>query len=1361
MEDSACHIELASSNDYFFTGAIKEDILIRPQFATQKILMGTSNGQGAAITITSNGVGVHTSNPTYTVDVTGDINFTGSIYNNGIPYSSGTQSQWSSDGSSVFILNSNVGIGTSTPFSTLDVIGDINFSGNIYNNGIPYSSGTPSQWSSDSSNVYILDSNIGIGTSTPSFTLDVNGSINATSYTGGTITSLSNLGLFGSNVSTTLSNYVYGTNTTNVSWASNAAVFGSNTSVTASNKTFALSNYVYGTNTTNISWSSNAATFGSNTSVSASNITISLSNYVYGTNTTNISWASNAALFGSNTSVFGSNTSVSASNKTVALSNYVYGISLAGLWSNSSSNIFILGSNVGVNTSNPIAPLQVNTKTNEPYTSGLFIYNPATNALSNACVLVATPSTGGNPYYSLDVSSAAGWSIGISNADSRKFVIKSAYRFDSNPRLTIDLTGNVGIGTTNPTTTLDVNGTINATTYTGTTITSLSNVALFGSNTSVSASNTTISLSNYVYGTNTTNNSWSSNAAVFGSNTAYWSSNNLVSKSGDTMTGTLLSPTIGINTLSATEKLDVIGNAKVSSNIYVMSRLGVNTSNPSQAVHVIGNMRVEGNIDVNGIYNTINTDVQVTDQFTVSNNGTGAAIKVYQFGAQPIADFYDDSNLAFRVADGGNIGMGHSAPVKKVDIIGTTRISSESTYLSYDASRGFNVIGTNGMMRLWRPTGDVTYELVTGSNGVSPGSTGNYWWDFYASYTNGSFNIRDRSVTGGNTTTRLAIDSNGNVGIGTTSPNEKLYIASGKIYSDTQHLGNSNDSASVPSFSFKEGSNTGLFHPAGGNNLGFSTGGSERMRITGSGNIGVGTQSPSYALDVNGDINFSGTLRQSGTPYVSSQWTNSSSNVFINGTNVGIGTSNPVSRLQIQADGTGSNAADNGVGQLIISGATDSNKRLGFLIDTTSNVGLIQASQYGVSNLPLALNTAGGNVGVGTNAPNFKLDVRGTLGVTNAGATKINLGTDATNNRHVVLYDNTGATNQHQFYGFGVSASTLRYHVNGGASHVFFSGTGPNTSTELMRVRGSDGNVGINTSSPGYKLDVNGDINFTGNLRQNGTAWSNSQWTTSSSNTYIGPSSNVGIGTTTPSYTLDVAGKLRLTSNVIGQNAGPRLQIADFDGTEDSTTYGIAQVTQNYAGTGTYSNQACLSFVRSGNWITGLGFAKGFNVFGIGAGQGPTTNFSPSWLCVTSTGNVGIGTVSPSYTLHVAGNIYASGDITGFSDIRLKSNITIIESALSKLHTLGGYTFNVKDDNKRHTGLIAQEVQKILPEAVYEEVKQDGSSGYMSIAYGNMAGLFVEAIKEVDNKYKNQVEDLQNVITSLTKRIETLELTHR
>jgi len=188
-----------------------------------------------------------------------------------------------------------------------------------------------------------------------------------------------------------------------------------------------------------------------------------------------------------------------------------------------------------------------------------------------------------------------------------------------------------------------------------------SNAINYGSNTATVASNNTFTLSNYVWGPNRT--------AVL------WSSNNLVKNTGGNITGTLSATQIGVGQVSPTEKLDVVGNIKATSNVYAGARLGVGTTTPTHPLHVIGNARIEGNLDVNGIFNTINTDVKVTDQFTVSNAGTGPAMKVIQMGAQPIAEFWDDDNIAMRISDGGLVGIGTQAPLYTLDVVGDINFS--------------------------------------------------------------------------------------------------------------------------------------------------------------------------------------------------------------------------------------------------------------------------------------------------------------------------------------------------------------------------------------------------------------------------------------------------------------------------------------------------------------------------------------------------------------------------------------------------------------------------------------------------------------------------------------------------------------
>jgi hypothetical protein len=112
-------------------------------------------------------------------------------------------------------------------------------------------------------------------------------------------------------------------------------------------------------------------------------------------------------------------------------------------------------------------------------------------------------------------------------------------------------------------------------------------------------------------------------------------------------------------------------------------------------------------------------------------------------------------------------------------------------------------------------------------------------------------------------------------------------------------------------------------------------------------------------------------------------------------------------------------------------------------------------------------------------------------------------------------------------------------------------------------------------------------------------------------------------------------------------------------------------------------------------------------------------------------------------SLNIAGSITAGGNITASSDIRLKEDIQVITNAIYKVKQITGVTYTRKENNKRQTGVIAQDVLKVLPEAV------EGSEDSMySVAYGNMVGLLIEAIKD-----QQTIIDLQE---SRIARLETL-----
>jgi len=136
----------------------------------------TGNQNISGIKNFTNSVGIGSSIPFKTLDVSGGINFTDNLYKNGQLYIS---SQWTDSNQDLFFTRGNIGIGSTIPFKTLDVSGGINFTDNLYKNGQLYIS---SQWSDASNNkdLFFTRGKIGIGSTIPFKTLDVSGGINFT-----------------------------------------------------------------------------------------------------------------------------------------------------------------------------------------------------------------------------------------------------------------------------------------------------------------------------------------------------------------------------------------------------------------------------------------------------------------------------------------------------------------------------------------------------------------------------------------------------------------------------------------------------------------------------------------------------------------------------------------------------------------------------------------------------------------------------------------------------------------------------------------------------------------------------------------------------------------------------------------------------------------------------------------------------------------------------------------------------------------------------------------------------------------------------------------------------------------------------
>jgi hypothetical protein len=183
--------------------------------------------------------------------------------------------------------------------------------------------------------------------------------------------------------------------------------------------------------------------------------------------------------------------------------------------------------------------------------------------------------------------------------------------------------------------------------------------------------------------------------------------------------------------------------------------------------------------------------------------------------------------------------------------------------------------------------------------------------------------------------------------------------------------------------------------------------------------------------------------------------------------------------------------------------------------------------------------------------------------------------------------------------------------------------------------------------------------------------------------------------------------------NKIFENGGPGAEIpATFTGNVLGTVSSLTNHTTNNLTEGStnlyYTDTRVRDAISGG---TGVDFSSG-GVISIGQNVGTTAN-------------VGFKTVT------------ATGDITAFgtiSDITMKENINPISNALDKISQLGGYTFNYKGNETPMTGVMAQELQKVLPEAVYQTNDPTTNETVYAVRHGNVIGLLIEAIKELQEK---------------------------
>jgi hypothetical protein len=303
----------------------------------------------------------------------------------------------------------------------------------------------------------------------------------------------------------------------------------------------------------------------------------------------------------------------------------------------------------------------------------------------------------------------------------------------------------------------------------------------------------------------------------------------------------------------------------------------------------------------------------------------------------------------------------------------------------------------------------------------------------------------------------------------------------------------------------------------------------------------------------------------------------------------------------------------------------------------------------------------------------------------------------------------------------GLASSENRLIFSSGSAWASVSGS--TTNRDDITIMHSNGNVGIGTTSPGYKLDVAGPINL--NKGTTGTAmrvegaealWYNGtyfSWGYGGSANYF--ADKVGIGTTIPGAKLDV------------RNSSETVSATIINSGTSGIVYGVNVLATGAGGTKHYAGRFSAS-----------GATENFSIYADGVN-------SKSYFG----GNVGIEEMNPSYTLHVAGS---AGKTTGaywtsISDRNLKEDIKPLEGALDRLTRLQGRTFKWKDpaelnaEEGTHIGLVAQEVEEVFPQWVSED-----NQGRKQVTLEGLEAVTIEAIKEL--KLENEL---------LKKRLEILE----
>jgi hypothetical protein len=706
---------------------------------------------------------------------------------------------------------------------------------------------------------------------------------------------------------------------------------------------------------------------------------------------------------------------------------------------------------------------------------------------------------------------------------------------------------------------------------------------------------------------------------------------------------------VGIGTTIPAYKLDVNGSAWISGTVYI--NRGVNSTEGYIYFDHSGTQ-----VWKQGIFNNN------TSTFSIGNGG--------------------GFDRLFNITNAGNVGIGTTSPAYTLDVNGAGRFGSLRSVVLDGTSGKVNIQGeTGGWAVQYGFTGNAGTNRggfgVLGSNDSLSyywigkayndnalsldGSTGAATFSSTLSATKGYFSdasgagpvLEVYNTVATNATTAIirqtTAGGNGNQDIGLLvdiqGASDSDRIANFRYYNGSTYTsrmtitrgGDVHIKGGTLYISSSAGDVTNLFTSPSvhGFYMDFPSsyymairGSSEFFRIDSSGNVGIGTTSPTAKLSVQGNTN----LGNSYANTLSSTYTTK-----ISGYSLRYDASNRYGDygvLILNSDSSWTSAARK---FMLTSGLNSTKFAIIRSADATTDPAIGGDGGSVSSGTADFVITNTGNIGVGgTTAPSAKLDV-----YAGASTSAILWGQTIRNE------DNAATTG----YGVGlklkISGDSVPNELYKWAGIAAVAGTNYSNRTDLAFYTNTN-----STSDATEKLRISGD-------------------------------GNVGIGTSDPSQA-----KLHIEGNNITLN-----------------TEGSAQAKSIYF---RYSNGGTL---QSDSYLR-------FNT-----GGSPTEK-----VRIEAGGNVGIGTTSPAYLLDVAGTIRATGDVIAYSDARVKENVNTITDALTKVTSLRGVSYTRKDteDKSEKVGVIAQEVLEVLPQVV-----QQDTEGNYSVAYGNIVGVLIEAIKEL------------------------------